>query len=196
MFIKAPKKFYFHYPFPVAIVVVKGEDKVNLMSVVWHTQLSFDPPLYGVSISPKRYTFGVLRETKQFTVNFVDFEFMEIVAFVGGTSGRDIDKAATFDIPLKDGIVVDVPVLEEAYAAYECELKEERTFGDHTLFVGEIVGVHYNEDLFEGELFVPRIEEIKPVLYAGKDIYLTTDPETKRVYGKEDVKRFLEEWGG
>ena len=193
-FIKAPTKFYFHYPFPVTVVITKWEDKINLMSAVWHTQLSFNPPLYGVSISPKRLSHEMILKSKQFTLNFLDYELMETVAFVGSTSGRDIDKVHVFDIPIENGRLVDVPVLSEAYAAYECELHDVKEYGDHTLFVGKIVGVHYDEDLYYGEKFHPLVEKIFPVLYTGDKVYLTTDPSTKKRYGKEEVKEFLKRW--
>ena len=193
-FIKAPLKFYFHYPFPVTVVVTKDGDKVNLMSAVWHTQLSFDPPLYGVLISRKRFTHQMIERSKQFTLNFLDYEFLETVAFVGSVSGREIDKAHVFDIPLEDGRIVDVPIMSEAYAAYECELYDERDYGDHTLFVGKIVGVHYAEELFKGEKFVPDVEKVFPVLYIGNEEFLTTDPSTKKKYGKEEARKFIEEW--
>ncbi len=195
-FLKAPKKFYFHYPFPVTVVVVKHEDRINLMSAVWHTQLSFDPPLYGVLISPKRYTFDLIRKSKQFTLNFLEYDVMEIVALVGNTSGRDIDKVSAFDIDLEDGRMVDTPILRESYAAYECELFDERTYGDHTMFVGKILGVHFQEDLFYGEKFHPDVERVQPVMYIGDDSYLTIDPSTLKRYGKEDVKEFLKRWEG
>ncbi len=195
-FIKAPPKFYFHYPFPVTVVVTKSEGKTNLMSAVWHTQLSFDPPLYGVLISSKRYSHEMILKSKQFTLNFLDYEFLETVAYVGSTSGREIDKISVFDIPVEDGRIVDVPVLSEAYAAYECELYDHRDYGDHTLFVGKIVGVHYDDELYYGEKFHPVVEKVLPVLYIGDEVYLTTDPQTKKKYGKEEVKEFLKRWGG
>ena len=195
-FVRAPRKFYFHYPFPVTVVVTEHEGRINMMSSVWHTQLSFDPPLYGVLISPKRFTFDLLRKSKQFTLNFLDFEFMDVVALVGNTSGRDIDKSSVFDIPLDRGRLVDVPILAESYAVYECELVEEREFGDHTMFVGKILGVHYDDNAYYGEKYHPRVDAVKPVLYIGDDSYLTTDPTTLRRYGREDVKSFLREWGG
>ncbi|MCD6449913.1 MAG: flavin reductase family protein [Thermotogaceae bacterium] len=195
-FIKAPAKFYFHYPFPVTIVATKYEDKVNMMSAVWHTQLSFAPPLYGVLISRKRYTHSLIEKSRVFTLNFVDYEFVETVAFVGSVSGRDYDKAHVFDIPLEDGRVVDAPVLSESYAAYECELYDMKEYGDHTLFVGKIVGVHYDSELYNGEKYQPNIGRIFPVLYLGSDTYVTTDSTTKKKYTKQDVLEFIKKWQG
>ena len=138
----------------------------------------------------------MILKSKQFTLNFLDYEFLETVAYVGSTSGREIDKISVFDIPVEDGRIVDVPVLSEAYAAYECELYDHRDYGDHTLFVGKIVGVHYDDELYYGEKFHPVVEKVLPVLYIGDEVYLTTDPQTKKKYGKEEVKEFLKRWGG
>jgi len=39
-----------------------------------------------------------------------------------------------------------VPVLKDAYAAYECKLVDSKPYGDHLWIVGEIVAVHFLEE--------------------------------------------------
>jgi len=119
-------KYYYHYPFPVAIIGVKVDEKVNFMSVAWHTQLSFDPPLYGILISPKRYTNELIKQTDAFSVNFLKFEDYKIAGFVGRTSGKDLDKVKTFELKYFDGKVLPVPVLENAIACYECKIVDQK----------------------------------------------------------------------
>ena len=190
IFVRKPIKYYYHYPTVVAIIVTKIEDRVNLMSVAWHTQLSFDPPLYGVSISPKRFTHKLLKKSKEFTLNFLEYDDYEIAAFVGRSSGFDVDKVSVFDIELSEGRLVDVPIISRAYAVYECEVVDMKDYGDHTFFVGRILGVHYREDAFENNL-----PNVNTLLYLGSDTYTTVDIQEKVRYGKEDVERFLKEWG-
>jgi len=190
IFVRKPIKYYYHYPTVVAIIVTKIEDRVNLMSVAWHTQLSFDPPLYGVSISPKRFTHKLLKKSKEFTLNFLEYDDYEIAAFVGRSSGFDVDKISIFDIELSEGRLVDVPIISRAYAVYECEVVDMKDYGDHTFFVGRILGVHYREDAFENNL-----PNVNTLLYLGSDTYTTIDIREKVRYGKEDVERFLKEWG-
>jgi len=189
IFVRKPVKYYYHYPTVVAIVVTKFEDRVNLMSVAWHTQISFDPPLYGILISPKRFTHKLLKKSKEFTLNFLEYEDYEIAAFVGRSSGRDVDKVSAFDIELSEGRLVNVPIISRAYAAYECETVDIRDYGDHTLFVGRILGVHYREDAFENNL-----PDVNTLLYLGSDTYTTVDTQERVKYGKEEVERFLKEW--
>lgn len=89
------EKFYYLFPQTVAIVGVGR----NLMPAAWHTPISAKPPLYGVLISPKRYTYDLLEKEGGFTVNFLMHEQAQLIAQLGSTSGRNIDKPTHFKIP-------------------------------------------------------------------------------------------------
>lgn len=177
-----------HYPRVATIVTAQANGKANAMAVAWHLVISVNPPLYGVSIAPKRFTYQLIAQSKEFGVNFLPFEMVELVASVGGSSGREIDKFQKFNIALDKPVKTAVPILKDAYAAYECKLVDDKLYGDHRLLVGEIVAVHWLEEAFtpEGTLDSDRIS---PVLYLGRDVYLTTSKDTVRnldreVYGK------------
>lgn len=163
--------FYQHYPRIVVIAASKCKSKNNVMAVAWHMPISFNPPLYGISISEKRFSYGLIAESGEFTVNFMPNEKAEIVAAAGGTKGKEIDKFRTLGIKKEKGGVVDAPVLSDAYAAYECRLVSDEKYGDHHLLIGEIVATHCNEDVFtEGGTL--NINNTMPVLYMGNDQYL------------------------
>ncbi len=83
-----------------------------------------------------------------------------------------MDKFATFNIARDISLKTNVPVLADAYAAYECKLVEDRQYGDHQLLVGEIVAVHSLEEAFtrEGSL---DPKAMNPAFYLGNDLYLT-----------------------
>jgi flavin reductase (DIM6/NTAB) family NADH-FMN oxidoreductase RutF len=165
------------YPAVAAVVTVRSGERMNAMACAWHSALSFAPPLYGVLISPKRFSYQLILDAGTFGVNFLPFEKAELIAGVGRNSGRDVDKFSAFSIatePLPDAIA---PILKDAYAAYECRLAARHPCGDHDLFVGEIVRVHQAPETFteEGVLDVSRV---RPALYLGTDWYipLTTEP--------------------
>ena len=52
--------FYQHYPKIAIVVTAQAKGKENAMAVAWHAPVSFKPPLYGVSISPKRFTYQLI----------------------------------------------------------------------------------------------------------------------------------------
>jgi len=81
-----------------------------------------------------------------------------------------------------------LPILNTAYAAFECKLVDDRGYGDHRLLVGEIVAVHWLKDTFTSD-GVLDLDKVSPILYLGHELYLTTAKDTvscldRKVYGK------------
>ena len=170
-------EFYQHYPRLATIVTCQARGKDNAMACAWHTALSRTPPLFGVAISPKRFTCELIPEAREFGVNFIPFDEAAISAAMGGSSGRDGDKMGHFRIAREKPAKTQVPILEEAYAAYECKLVDRMTCGDHEWFVGEIVAVHLKEGLLNDK-GVLDLKKVLPALYLGADFYATVAPET------------------
>ena len=182
-------EFCQHYPKVAAVVTVRAGEKANAMAAAWHSALSYEPPLYGVAISPKRFTHELILEAGEFGVNFLPFEKAEIVAAVGGSTGREVDKFQAFHIGEEEPVRSRAPILADAYAAYECKLVSHHSFGDHTWFVGEILRVHLLEEAFTEE-GVLNLERVSPIIYMGSDLYGCPSKESlrkvdRRVYGKK-----------
>lgn len=156
----------------------------NLMPAAWHTPISASPPLYGILISPKRHTYDLLVKNEGFVVNFLQAAQAELISKVGSTSGRNIDKFTAFEIGHAQGKMVNGAVLEKSYAAYECRKAAVNQYGDHFLFVGEIVLIHFHDDILRDGEFVDE-KTVRPVLYFGKDRYLTIDPQSLKVWKRE-----------
>ncbi len=173
-------KFYYFFPQTVAVIGVKE----NVMPAAWHTPISAEPPLYGVLISPKRYTFELLKKECGFTVNFLEHNQASLIAKTGSTSGRDINKFNELNIKFFPAERVNGPILFESYAAYECEKYAMEEHGDHFLFIGKIVLIHYNEEVTTSERLVDETK-ISAMLYFGKDRYVTIDPKTLTIYKRE-----------
>ncbi len=172
------------YPAVAAVVTVHGRERPNALACAWHSALSFRPPLYGVLISEKRFSHHLIVEAGAFAANFLPFEKAEKIAGVGRNSGRDLDKFQAFDLsvePLPDALA---PILQDAYAAYECRLVDRHPCGDHDLFVGEIVRIHLDEAAFDADSAL-AVERIHPALYLGADLYTTTvEAAPRRLRGK------------
>lgn len=177
-------RFYHHYPKVAAVLTAGAGGKKNAMAVAWHSAISFKPPLYGVSVAPKRFTYQLILESGEFGINFLPFEAAELVASVGGISGGELDKFQQFSISEETPLKTGVPILKDAYAAYECKLADNKTYGDHIWLVGEIVAVHFKEEAFteDGAL---DISILKPALYLGAELYTTVDRELIRLLDRE-----------
>ncbi|MBM4446953.1 MAG: flavin reductase family protein [Chloroflexi bacterium] len=181
-------EFYQHYPKVAAILTVNAGDKKNAMAAAWHSPISFKPPLYGVAVAPKRFTYQLILESNEFGINFVPFEAAELVASVGGSGGKEIDKFAKFGITEEKPLKTNVPILKNAYAAYECKLMDNRTYGDHVWIVGEIVAVHFTDDFFTNKGTLD-LSKLNPVLYLGAELYITTNRESVLSLDRETYGR-------
>jgi flavin reductase (DIM6/NTAB) family NADH-FMN oxidoreductase RutF len=181
-------EFYHFYPRLATVVTVRAKDKQNAMAVAWGCPISFAPPIYGVSISPKRYTHGLILEAGEFAVNFLPIEARKLIAAVGRTSGREVNKFERFKIEVEEPLKLRSPILKAAYAAYECKLLEHRRWGDHDWFAGEVVAAHYEEGVFSKEGVID-LERVTPAMYLGSDLYLEFSPKAVHHIGREEALR-------
>lgn len=177
-----------HYPKLATIVTAHARGKDNAMAVAWHSSISVNPPLYGVSIAPGRFTYEMIVESGEFGVNFIAMDRAELVAAVGGTSGRALDKFARFGLTKETALKTSAPILREAYAAYECRLFDHKTYGDHVWVVGEILATHYDDELFAAKQGL-NMQRFSPALYLGAEQYTTVARDVvrqldRKVYGK------------
>src|SRR5690625_1415374 len=141
--------FFGYYPGAVAVVTTRDGARVNVMSAGWHTALSQTPPLYGVAVAPERHSHGLLDVSRAFAVNFLPFEHAEAVAGSGLLTGAEGDKFAHLGLTWSPGDFTGLPVLDAAYMTYECRVTDQFTTGDHTFFVGEVVGLTYDPAAYE-----------------------------------------------
>ncbi len=176
--------FYHHYPRTAAIVTVSHEGRKNAMAVAWHCPVSFNPPLYGIAIAPKRFSYNMICGAKQFGINFMPLDKAETIAAVGGSSGSFSDKFTQFNLQDDPAMKTDVPILKEAYAAYECMVYDNRIFGDHAWIIGSIVVVHADSKAFRADGTLD-LDLLQPALYLGAETYCAVDKSTTRVLERQ-----------
>jgi flavin reductase (DIM6/NTAB) family NADH-FMN oxidoreductase RutF len=166
-----PDRFFGYYPGTVAVVTSAHDGVRNVMAAGWHTALSAEPPLYGVAIAPKRHTYELIRRSGAFAACFLPFERADVIGAVGSTSGRDgSDKFARFDLAAAPGAVVDVPILDDAYLAYECRVVAVHPAGDHDLFVGEVVALHHRPEAFDERRLLDGAR-VRAAIYYGRSLF-------------------------
>lgn len=170
-------KFSQHYPKVAALVSASARGRDDAMTAAWHSSISLMPPLYGVAVTSKRFTYQLIMESREFGINFIPLEKASLAAAVGGTSGQRMDKFERFAIKKERPLKTTAPILTDAYAAYECKLVDSKPYGDHIWIVGEIVAVHFLEEAFTpGQVLNP--DKLKPLLYLGSDFYASIDKDS------------------
>lgn len=176
--------FYQHYPRAATIVTTSHNGRKNAMAVAWHCSISFKPPLYGIAVSPKRFTYHLITDSGQFGINFMPYALVEKIAAVGGSNGSIINKFTEFNLAEDKPIKTEVPVLRDAYAAYECKVIENKLCGDHAWIIGEIVAAHVAGEIIT-ENGVLDLQVVQPALYLGGDYYCSTDKKSLKFLERE-----------
>ncbi|MCX8173560.1 MAG: flavin reductase family protein [Thermoplasmata archaeon] len=148
--------------FPVTLVTCGKYETTNIITIGMCHIFSFSPPLIGFGVAPKRHSFKLLKEHKEFVVNLPTKDLADAAMKCGSTSGKTTDKfrhAGLTKIPSKK---VNTGSIKECPLRFECITKQEFVTGDHTWFVGEIVHCeaeeYRKEDLllyWGGEFRVP-----------------------------------------
>jgi flavin reductase (DIM6/NTAB) family NADH-FMN oxidoreductase RutF len=173
-------KFSHHYPKVAIIVTASARGKDAAMTAAWHSSVSFKPPLYGIAVAPKRFTYQLITESREFGINFIPYGKASLAAAIGGTSGQQMDKFGRFNLKKEKPLKTTAPILKDAYAAYECKLLDSKPYGDHIWVVGEIVAVHFLVEAFT-QAEVLDLDKIDPLLYIGSDFYASTDKNSIRL---------------
>ncbi len=170
-------KFYQQYPKISIVVTAQSKGRRNAMVVARHTAVSTTPPTYGVSLSSDAFTYQLIASSKEFGVNFLPFEEAELVEAIGSSKGREIDKFQRFNLAVDKSVKTAVPILKDAYAAYECKLIDDRGYGSSRWVIGEIVAMHALKECLAPQEILD-LDRVSPLLYLGKHHYLTVAKET------------------
>ena len=129
----------------VYVVGVKQGAQTNAFTATWLTQVSFTPPLVAVGIKKDSHSFEMIKQARVFSVNMLGKDQKPIAEHFVKPASVVGEKLKTVRHRLgKTG----TPILEEAIAYVECEVREiANEHGDHAIVIGEVVeaGVHRDE---------------------------------------------------
>lgn len=121
-------------PNPFALLsAVKEDGCCNLAAVSWWTYLSNRPPMLGVSLSKKGLSGSLIESGKEFSLNIVGGNLKEAAKSCGICSGRYVDKAKAFQIPLEEASVIAPELVSGSRVAFECKLLNSVEVSDHIL---------------------------------------------------------------
>jgi flavin reductase (DIM6/NTAB) family NADH-FMN oxidoreductase RutF len=158
---------------PIPVVMVSCEASGfsrNIITLAWVGNICSDPPLVSISIRPERYSYAIIRESKEFVINIPSSAILWATDYCGVVSGREVDKFSQTGLTAIPGSLVKAPMIEEAPLNIECQVKQIIPLGTHDLFIAEVLLAHVNEDcLNEKEL--PDLDKMQGVAYGNGNYY-------------------------
>lgn len=139
------------YPLPAVLVSCGDSAHSNLMTAAWTGTVCTNPAMLYVSIRPERYSYGIIRERGEFTVNLTTAAMARATDYCGVKSGRDTDKWAGSGLHPVPGVGVACPAVEESPISIECRLRQIIPLGSHDMFLAEVVDVLADERYMDAD---------------------------------------------
>lgn len=138
------------YPLPAVMVSCqRPNEKANIITVAWTGTVCTNPPMVYISVRPERYSYDIIKETKEFVINLTTEELSFATDYCGVRSGREVDKFQEMKLHKEASEVIATPGIAESPVNIECRVVEIKELGSHHMFLAEVVKVHVKESLLD-----------------------------------------------
>lgn len=139
---------YVHtYPAPAVLIGCGTAHKPNLITCSWFGTACSEPPMVTVAIRPSRFSYPLVHEYGEFTVNIPRVEDLAIVKHCGTKSGRDENKFETLGLKaVTCPLLTHAPMMDSAFMVLGCKVRQELALGSHALFIAEVLGIRCEEE--------------------------------------------------
>ena len=110
----------------------------NLMTHSWAMQVSVQPKLLAVAVRDDALTCELVRQGGAFSLCFLKREDRAIVRAFTKPAVEGPEPGMLGGVAVRTGST-GAPIISDAAAWLECQVRQETVLGDHVLFVGEVV---------------------------------------------------------
>ena len=135
----------------------------NLMTAAWTGIVCTHPLMISVSIRPERYTYELIQNSGEFTVNLTNKVILKATDLCGVISGRAQDKWSKAGLtPVSADQLRYAPAVAESPLYLGCKVAQSISLGSHTMFIGEAVSMGVDETLIDekGAIHLERAQLI------------------------------------
>jgi flavin reductase (DIM6/NTAB) family NADH-FMN oxidoreductase RutF len=143
----------------VAVITTQDETGEQAgMTVSSFTSLSLDPPLVLFCAKEGSKTMAEVQENGHFAVSILREDQKELCYQFAGKSDTDKFKNVNFH----PGKAHGDPLLDGAIATLECKLSTRHPGGDHSIVIGEVIGISRTSEadqpllFWDGKVLPPR----------------------------------------
>ena len=138
----------------VFVTASDAEGNPHIITVSWSSRVSFDPPMFAISIGKNRSIHAMIRESGEFVIAVPGAELADAVIGCGKSGPEPEDRFAKYGLEKQPGETVRCPLIRNCIVNYECIVKEKADAGDHTVFIGQVKETWVNDHPTQNLLLV------------------------------------------
>lgn len=133
------------YPVPPVMVSCGDMENSNILTIAWTGIICTDPAMTYISVRKERFSYDIIKNSGEFTINLASSRLAKAVDFCGVRSGKDLDKFKECNLTKEAGTETSCPMIKECPISIECKVKEIKELGSHDMFLAEILAVNVDE---------------------------------------------------
>ncbi|WP_104106282.1 flavin reductase [Nocardioides sp. 616] len=128
------------WPSGVTVVTtLSGDGAWHGMTASSFSSVSLEPPLVSICLTKTLYSHQLIADSGVFGVNVLAKDQVEVGRRFAGMDKGAVDRFAGESWTTDQ---TGVPLLDSALGWFDCRVVHAYPGGDHTIFVGEVVGAH------------------------------------------------------
>lgn len=135
---QAKKTMLRKIPHGLYICGVRDGEEMNGFTVSWLMQSSFKPPLVVSCVKQDSQSHTMIEKTNIFAISFLEEGQKEVAKQFFQPKRRVGNKFE--EIEFYEGAETGCPIIQDSLGYIECKVVGKVDEGDHTVFVGEVIG--------------------------------------------------------
>jgi flavin reductase (DIM6/NTAB) family NADH-FMN oxidoreductase RutF len=139
MFDEALRRF----PLGVSVVTVGRGGVENGLTVSWACPVSFEPLQFMIAVDCKHYSTEFLDTNQNFVLNLLKQGQEKVAALFARQAVIDDDKLDKVGTRVSE---TGGAILTEALCYFDCEVVDRHRYGNHNLYVGQVVAAEILND--------------------------------------------------
>ena len=161
----------FIYPIPAVMVSCGDMKKANIITVAWTGILNTNPAKVYISIKPERYSYNIIKDSKEFVINLTNRELAFATDWCGVRTGAKYDKFKEMRLTKEKSNFVKAPSIKESPVSIECRVDKIIKMGSHHMFIADVLSINADEKYID-EKGAFDISKCNLIAYANGGYYI------------------------
>ena len=151
-----------HWTTGVTILTARHGAQVHGMTVNSFTSVSLEPPVVSLTLKQLTHTHDLVIKSGAFAVTILSSEQKELS---DRFAGKILGITDRFGGVRTNKLSIDIPIIKDGMAYFNCRVMNSIPIGENTLFVAEVIAVARDDE-----------SEADPLVYHNRVYWKLTSP--------------------
>ena len=138
-------------PIPAVMVSCGAKESgTDIVTIAWTGIINSHPAKTYISVRPERYSYGIIKEKREFVINLVSSDLARATDLCGMKTGAKVDKFKEANLTPEYVEEAECPIIKECPISLVCKVTDIVPLGSHDMFIADIAAIYVSEEMMEG----------------------------------------------